>query len=1675
MKRILCAVWLLLAAGLGMSAEREWTGQGGNRLWSNPNNWSPAGAPQNGDALTFPGCVFCGGTIENDLAGLVVASLYFRADYTLTGVALTLTDYIAIGNGTTTAAVSLNLPIVLGDDCGFHVSWGDGVIDDRNNLYVNGPVNLNGHDLEISAVSSLIDDPIFGRSTSDAEISGPISGAGNVNIRAGRECYVSFRGTADNTFTGELTLWSENPGYVRLEKQSGVVATNRVRMWGGTANYYRADQVGDLATLVVSGGVLNLNGFSETVQDVGMFADGLLKTEAGTLTVMGNITGASGNFPPFPVPVMQGRLSLPNVPHSLVVTGATLHGLEIQAEITGAGGFEKRGPQAVVLSARNTFTGNVSVREGLVDVVHSNALGSVVGVVLIDGGGVRLNNVAVQGESMFCNPGGLALIGMGNSTWGGPIVLNDQVSVYGENLTLSGPISGAGGLMMLGIDVTISGSAANTFTGPLQPRCERLFLNKSSGVRVCSGPLIVGPSAAPQHEVRWLNGYQLPAAANVTLHGNALLSLNDSADAVANLTFTGGRVNLGPDGALQVLSTVTANPTNVTAVIEGGTGLGTVFLPTTSLWNIGDGTVAGPDLNVTARVSGRGFNKTGNGTLALGGNNSFAETLVVSNGIVRADSNNALGSVNAGTIVRAGATLFLASGADIVREPVILNGTGFGGTNGALMAAGAVTISNSVVLASPATIRVDNPWALKIDGTISGTGPLTKVGAGTLHLAGTANNTFTGDTLVNAGTLGLDKSDYFQAVPGNLVIGAGGFFPPSATVRHFSQDQIWADVTVNGGGLLDLNGYEEYLLALTLNDGGDVQTGAGLLTLEGNLPRNSLSVNPGLRAATSTISGRLGLRTGNHLIGVGSSPAGGLSGQPELDITAAIIDYNGIANLHKNGSGTMRLAGANTFAGTLNVNGGTVIAAHNSAFGTVQGSTIAQTNGSLALEGNIAINELLLLDTSAPAALRSLNGTNLSTGTINLLRPSCGLEVQQPGGRLQLLGRIGSSGGLTKLGPGTLEFFGPATNDYTGLTIISNGVVEARRGNGLGLGWTSIPGDVVMGDNSSAVTSARLRVQLPGQLNPRASVELNRSARMELVGGTPAASAMIRRVVGGGAIDLAAGTSLTISNDLAFEFGGFVSGAGTWNKRGFGTLTLSGGGTFSGSITNYEGVSVVHGSFPNSPVTVVGGGLSGDGTVGSIWAEGFTTVGAESSLPGRFGGELSAGRLNLNNISFLVLDLFGPHATGGNDSLAINGPVTIAGFAILSPSLRYAPREGDAITLIRKLSAGPIDGAFGDWPHGSTRSLGGVPVQISYTGGDGNDLTLTVTNLAVRPAGVQILSGNGNGLFEPDECNLLFLGVQNRRNSAIKLENVALRSVTPTALVTIATAGYPDIPASSTRSNLAPFQVRTLPSHPCGTPVSLELQVTVVGEGTFAIPFTLLGGTNCANGGGACESCTVVSGMFTTNSPLWSQPLLAAGDASICFPGKPCPGVDLTSNLPPVRYVQHRFTNTTDGELCVTAQLHFDCPAAPVGALHVAAYLGGALPNSPCDGYLGDSGAATPSAHAPFSFRVPAGSNFVVVVSTRTANIGCESYRVELFGLPCPPPRLEIARDVAPGNVLLQWSTAYPEWRLQSTDALINAASFSNGTLTGAQTVEGGKFTVTNRTSLPARFHRLTR
>jgi autotransporter-associated beta strand protein len=1543
-------------------------------------------------------------------------------------------------------------------------------------LFLNGPIDLNGHGLAILLEYNV------NNSRSRVDISGAISGSGDVTISAGENCTAQFNGTADNTFTGTLTysgLFNEDK--LVLNKTGGAVTHDRLVI-GGVCQWEHPDQIGGAATVVVTdslgygAGKLYLQGHDQTLgalefEEVGIsdaIHDCLIDTGGGALGVRYHISTESDAG----TPVIRGRLGLLYSEVTLDINGSEFYGLDVQANISGGWDITKIGTASLILSGSNSFTSGLWINGGTIEPRHPNALGNATWPVFLNGGALRLINLTIIGKPLFATAAGAVLFSQGASAWTGEVNLNPSLLVYGEDLALAGAISGSGGLSLLGATVTLSGSAANTFTGVTDVRCELLRLNKSVNTRAFAGPLIVGGSAAPLHEVRWVNNFQFPPAANVTVNPNGLLALSDFTDTVSNLTFNGGHVNLAADSALTVVGTVTSNPTNSTALIDGATGSGSLFLSGVRAFNIGDGSVT-PDLRIDARVAGNGLVKNGAGMLSLGGNNVHSGATTINNGILRADHNNALGGVGTGTVVNNGATLWLGANAHNVPEGLTLNGNGFGGTNGALNATAAVNVNANVLLNSASTVRAESGASLAILGTITGTGPLSKDGSGTVTLSGNFANSYSGSTLVNAGTVQLDKPDFIQAVPGNLVIGGVGVRgTTSAIVRHFSQDQIWASVTVNAGSLLDLNGHDEYLLTLTLNGGGDVQTGTGLLTLIGNT--NSLTVNPGIELNTSTISGRLGLRIGNHYVNVNPFTLSFITA-PELDIPAQVLYFDGLANIHKSGHGDMRLSGSNTFTGVLYVNDGRVIAANNAALGTTSGSTVVQTNGTLALSGGITTGESLILDTAAPVALSSITGTNLATNNINLLRANTGVEVQTNNSLLILSGRIGSIGGLAKLGPGLLRMSGTVSNDYAGLTVVSNGVLEAGRANLVGVGFRSIPGDVILSGDPATDANPILRITRPGQMARDATATIDALGMLELTTPLlPATTATLRKVLGEGAISLGANTSLTISNDVSFDFEGTLTGAGNLVKRGIASMVLLGDSpSYAGTITVYDGRLRVQGSLPNAPVSVLdGGSLRGDGRVGAVTVRQDGIIAPDSKFPAGLAGDLETSALTNLAGGIVDLEFYGPSAAGGNDLVIVNGPVNLDGG--LSAGIKYAAREGDVLTVISKTTPGAISGAFNNWAQGTTKILNELPVSINYNGGGGNDLTLTVTNLALRAAGFRIEGGNGDSIIDRNECNLIWLGLQSRRNNALSITRAELRSLSTAGLVTIAQASYPPVPPLGTVTNLTPFQLRTDNTLPCGVEgVLLELHVTVTGEGTFAVPFLLPNGDCTRPGGGGCESCNIAQGTFTTNSLRTVRVPEPVGVPSECLPAKPCPGPRFIDGG--VRYVTHAFTNTSGNDACITAQLHYDCTNAPVGALLVAAYADHFVQNDSCQYFLGDAGALLPGGSPPFTFSVTNGGRFEIVVMQLIDVPVCPGYWIEVFGVPCPPPVLHIAKDAGPGNVRLHWSTAYPDWRLQSVNSLGGPPPLPFQNPSNAVSVVGPHYSVTNPASGAQKFYRLSK
>src|SRR5688572_3522663 len=105
-------------------------------------------------------------------------------------------------------------------------------------------------------------------------------------------------------------------------------------------------------------------------------------------------------------------------------------------------------------------------------------------------------------------------------------------------------------------------------------------------------------------------------------------------------------------------------------------------------------------LDLNGPISGGGLIKSGTGTLALGGANTYTGTTTVSAGILLGNGDGTFGATGAGneTIVNSGATLQLGDGFSASGESLSLSGTGIFGTGALHSSSSNIVWTGSITL-----------------------------------------------------------------------------------------------------------------------------------------------------------------------------------------------------------------------------------------------------------------------------------------------------------------------------------------------------------------------------------------------------------------------------------------------------------------------------------------------------------------------------------------------------------------------------------------------------------------------------------------------------------------------------------------------------------------------------------------------------------------------------------------------------------------------------------------------------------------------------------------------------------------------------------------------------------------------------------------------------------------
>ena len=650
------------------------------------------------------------------------------------------------------------------------------------------------------------------------------------------------------------------------------------------------------------------------------------------------------------------------------------------------------------------------------------------------------------------------------------------------------------------------------------------------------------------------------------------------------------------------------------------------------------------------------------------------------------------------------------------------------------------TLAGNIV-AAPVTLAASNgtvdtsAGSGGFSGVVSGPGSLTVTGGGMFAL--TAANTYTGGTIVQAGTLSINNGSALGTGQLSLLVGTtlqaqGSFTLGNATVLTGDPtydvptgDTLTVTGTISdastsppagavekiGGGTLVLDGRNTYSGGTTigagvLQAGNSSAIGSGPLTLSGG----TLQLAAGLGVVTLANAVQVSAAGGTlDTDGSGLKLTGPVTGSGGLTLVATGGTYTGSDFDNR----SVAFAGSNTYSGGTTVRFG--------ASAQVL-ATNALGSGSLSIDqGGIVDLAGFSQSVSSLTGSGKLAGTGSRTGTANSLTVETFTAQSGTFSGLITAGNYfisNGNGGTTIVDFGDIQLVKASDGSASGGTLTLTGANSYRSGTLLDAGTLAI-------GNSSALGT--------GLLTMAANTTLTFTADNLTVANAIAFAGPSDPTVDTGAFD----ETLT----------GPISGPGDLTKLGSGTLTLTGTDTYTGATDVAAGTLLVDGSIANSTVTVAGGAaLGGTGTIGGLVAQNGSVIAPAAA--GQVGTLSVAGNVDFASGSTYQVTVAG---NGQASRLAATGTAALGGAGLDVRAGTGPFTLGTTYTLLT--AAGGVSGTFGTLTADPTLTAFLKP-SVSY---DADDVFLTLTatpfaNVAVTPnqtataAAIQAL-GPGSALF----------------------------------------------------------------------------------------------------------------------------------------------------------------------------------------------------------------------------------------------------------------------------------------------------------------------------------------
>lgn len=659
-------------------------------------------------------------------------------------------------------------------------------------------------------------------------------------------------------------------------------------------------------------------------------------------------------------------------------------------------------------------------------------------------------------------------------------------------------------------------------------------------------------------------------------------------------------------------------------------------------------------------------------------------------------------------------------------------------------------------------IRLDtNGQNVSFPSVVSGPGPLIKVGTGTLTLV--AANTYTGNTSVEGGTLVAGRSGAPDATfkRGTTVTVAAG-----ATLVCNGTDSLGyydgaVKVVVDGGTLTteDVTGQHTTIQDLTMTGGlltSPAADGAFLI----NGPFNTLA-----SSNTAVINSPFFETVGGYsaptvfTVAAGSTPSG-------VDLLIdAVVRREGPVN--KQGPGVLRLTKSNLYQGGTTVGGGVLEIAN---AGALASGNVVFSGGTLRLLGVAPADLSPRISTTGGGSVRlDTNGQDQTFGTA-----------------------IGGSGGLVKLGAGTLTL--NAANTYAGDTQVLGGTLVAGR-NGQQNGTFAAGTNVVVGSGGTLVCTgtdslgyfqgyANLVVNGGTVTTDGASGQHTTLQQATMSGGLIMSPAADGTFLLNGSFLTKASPSLALVRPPFLQLATLVSGGvdvfdverEPANLVDLELDTVVQNFTGNGLIATLEkrgaGIMLLRKSNTYTGPTVINGGTLALGNAGSLGPSGSIAIGSgaklDASALGGAGFFLASGRTLINNGAILgVLAVSGTFAgNGALGGLTVNsgavvarssGTLAIAGNITNNGTMRFtggavldAGGAGSFVNngLLDLITAGPgttLPANFTNGVNGVVLTAG--TVRITSTSKSGSNVSVTIDGYAAHTYQLQRSSSLASSTF----------------------------------------------------------------------------------------------------------------------------------------------------------------------------------------------------------------------------------------------------------------------------------------------------------------------------------------